>query len=69
MSLCLHNICLCAVYNHFVYINTYACMYIFKNYLQCVYLYLQNNYTAHKKKQTLDSLNGHNAADSTGILC
>jgi len=37
----------------------------------CVgYLYLQNNYTQHiKKKKTLDSLNGHNAADSTGILC
>jgi len=32
---------MCAVYNYFVYINTYACMYTFKNYLRLnsVYIY------------------------------
>jgi len=29
-SLCLHNICVCNVYNYFVYINTHICM--------CIYL-------------------------------
>jgi len=33
-SLCLLNIFVCAVYGYFVYRNTYACMYIFKNYLR-----------------------------------
>jgi len=40
-SLCLHNIFVCTVYNYVVYINTYACMYILKNYLRLnsVYIY------------------------------
>jgi len=39
-SLCLHNY-VCAVYNYFVYINTYACMYIFKNYLHANTIYIK----------------------------
>jgi len=48
-SLCLHNIFVCAAeYNYFVYIytyacNTYACMYIFKNYLRLNSVYIYKN--------------------------
>jgi len=48
-SLCSHNICVCSVYNYFVYINTHTCMYIFKKYLH-VYIYLYKIYIINKYK-------------------
>ncbi len=36
-SFWLHNICECAVYMYYVYINTHTCMYIFKKYI-CLYI-------------------------------
>ncbi len=36
-SFCLHNIYVCTVYIYYVYINTHACMYIFKKNMLCLY--------------------------------
>jgi len=42
-SLFLHNICVCTVYNYFVYINTHTCLYIFKKYVHvyivCIFIH------------------------------
>ncbi len=35
-SFCLHNICMCAVYIYYVYINTHACIYFRK--IGCLYI-------------------------------
>ncbi len=37
-SFCLHNICMCAVYIYYVYINTHTCMYIFQKNMLCLYI-------------------------------
>ncbi len=37
-SFCLHNICMCAVYIYYVYINTKICMYIFKKNMLRLYI-------------------------------
>ncbi len=43
-SFCIHNICVCAVYIYYVYINTHTCMYIFKKkyvmFIHLKYLYI-----------------------------
>ncbi len=41
-SLCLHSICVCAVYIYYVYINTHPCMYVFKKMLYLYIKYLFN---------------------------
>ncbi len=38
-SYCLHNICVCAMYIYYVYINTHTCMYIFKKNILCLYIF------------------------------
>ncbi len=35
---CVHNICVCAVYIYYVYINTHTCMYIFNTNILCLYI-------------------------------
>ncbi len=37
-SFCLHNICVCAVYIYYVYMNTHTCMYIFQKNMLSLYI-------------------------------
>ncbi len=38
IKVCLHNICMCAVYIYYAYINTHTRMYIFQKNMLCLYI-------------------------------